>query len=129
MHSFNRSPPMRKAVLTGWLLWAEGVTPMIISSGSSASRRLWGSWPGFAPPGREFSRVSFLSVDGGFDDVRESFSGRWSRSTSSINCSLLSRCKSPRSIPPWIQRLPALARGLGNYDKAVHGSANSYRKH
>jgi len=23
------------------------------------------------PPGREFSRFSFLSVDGGFDDVRE----------------------------------------------------------
>src|ERR1700729_2547125 len=41
------------------------------SSGSSASRRLCGSCPSFAPPGREFSRFSFLSVEGGFDDVRE----------------------------------------------------------
>ena len=32
--------------------------------------------PSFAPPGREFSRFSFLSVEGGFDDVREFLSGR-----------------------------------------------------
>ena len=32
--------------------------------------------PGFAPPGREFSRFSFLSVEGGMDDVRDVLSGR-----------------------------------------------------
>ncbi len=35
------------------------------SSGSSPSRRLCGSRPSFAPPGRAFSRFSFLSVEGG----------------------------------------------------------------
>src|SRR5271165_1352504 len=81
------------------------------SSGSSESRRLCGSCPSFAPPGREFSRFSFLSVEGGLDDVREVLSGRWSRSTNSINCSLLSCCKSLRSIAPWIQRSRLMARG------------------
>ena len=36
-------------------------------------------WPGSAPPGFESSRFSallFRSVEGGFDDVREVFSGR-----------------------------------------------------
>ena len=47
----------------------------------SASRRVCGSCPGFAPPGREFSRVSLLSVEGGFDDVRDVLSGRCSRIT------------------------------------------------
>jgi hypothetical protein len=37
---------------------------------------LCGSRPGFAPPGREFSRFPFLSVDGGFDDVHVFLSGR-----------------------------------------------------
>jgi hypothetical protein len=40
------------------------------SSGLSASRRLCGWCPDFAPPGREFSRFSFLSVEGGLDEVR-----------------------------------------------------------
>ncbi len=41
----------------------------------TASRRLCGSCPNFAPPGREFSRFSFLSVEGGFDELREVLSG------------------------------------------------------
>ena len=45
---------------------------------------------------------------------REVLSGRWSRSTNSINCSLLSCCKSLRSIAPWIQRSRLMARGVGN---------------
>ena len=45
------------------------------------------------------------------EELPEFLSGRWSRSTNSINCSLLSCCKSPRSIPPWIQRSTRAARG------------------
>jgi hypothetical protein len=32
--------------------------------------------PALSPPGREFSRFSFLSVDGGFDELRDVLSGR-----------------------------------------------------
>ena len=44
--------------------------------GVSASARLWGSCPGFAPPGRDASRFAFLSVDGGLEELRDVFSGR-----------------------------------------------------
>ncbi len=33
-------------------------------------------YPRFAPPGRAFSRFSFLSVAGGFDELRDVLSGR-----------------------------------------------------
>src|SRR5580692_8968932 len=79
------------------------------SSGSSANRRLCGSCPVFAPPGREFSRFSFLSVEGGFDEVREVFSECCKRRIRSINSSLLNCCKSLRSIAPWIQTFSTLA--------------------
>jgi hypothetical protein len=46
------------------------------SSGLSASRRLCGSCPGFAPSGRGCSRFSFLLVEGGFDELRDVLSGR-----------------------------------------------------
>ncbi len=46
------------------------------SSGLSGSRRLCASRPGFAPPGWEFSRFSFLSVERGFDELRDILSGR-----------------------------------------------------
>src|SRR4051794_31090000 len=49
--------------------------------------RLWPSWPGLAPPGLDFSRCSLRSVDGGLEEVREVFSGRCRRSTSSISSS------------------------------------------
>jgi hypothetical protein len=81
------------------------------SSGSSASRRLCGSCPGFAPPGRALSRFAFLSVEGGLDEVREVFSGCCNCRTSSINCSLLSCRKSSLSIPSWIQTFHSRARG------------------
>lgn len=38
--------------------------------------RLWPSWPGLAPPGRDCSRRSLRSVDGGLDEVRDVFAGR-----------------------------------------------------
>src|SRR5271165_3414249 len=94
------------------------------SSGSSASRRLCGSCPGFAPPGRAFSRFSFLSVEGGLDDVREFLSGRWRSSTNSINCSLLRCCKSLRSIAPWIQTSRLLARGWGGVGNCLRSTEN-----
>ena len=37
--------------------------------------RICGSCPGYAPPGREFSRFSFLSVEGGFEEVRGVLAG------------------------------------------------------
>ena len=70
---------------------------------------------GLAPPGLALSRRSLRSVAGGFDDVRDVFSGRCSRSNRSISSSFDSRCKSPRSIPPRIQRQAPLARGGGNH--------------
>src|ERR1700677_2317448 len=81
------------------------------SSGWSLNLRLCGSCPGFAPPGREFSRFAFLSVEGGFDEVREVFSGCCKRRIRSINSSLLNCCKSLRSITPWIQTFSTLASG------------------
>src|SRR6202789_79978 len=81
------------------------------SSGLSLNLRLCGSCPGFAPPEREFSRFPFLSVEGGFDEVREVFSGCCKRRISSINSSLLKRSKSLRPIAPWIQTFSTLASG------------------
>jgi hypothetical protein len=43
---------------------------------------LWPSCPGLAPPGRDFSRRTLRSLDGGLDEMREVFSGRCRRSTS-----------------------------------------------
>src|ERR1700722_2972771 len=65
---------VRRESSAALLAYARRVVAKLI--GSSASRRLCGSCPSFAPPGREFSRFSFLSVEGGFDDVREFLSGR-----------------------------------------------------
>src|SRR5215213_5188702 len=65
--------------------------------------RLCPSWPGLAPPGFDFSRCSLRSVEGGFEDVREVFSGRCRRSTKSISSSLLRRSRSRRPIPPFNQ--------------------------
>ena len=62
--------------------------------------RLCPSCPGLAPPGLERSRCSLRSVEGGFEDVREVFGGRCSRSTNSINSSLLKRSRSLRPITP-----------------------------
>src|SRR5665811_2107860 len=104
--SDEKEPPHRSQALG---MWSRN------SSGLSASRRLCGSCPGFAPPGREFSRFSFLSVEGGLDDVREFLSGRWSRSTNSINCSLLSCCKSVRSMSPMDSEIAPHGKGVGNY--------------
>ena len=78
------------------------------ASGSSLNLRVCGSCPSFAPPGRDFSRFAFLSVDGGFDDVRDVFSGVCRRKIRSINSSLLKRCKSLRSIALLIQRISTL---------------------
>src|SRR5215212_9656280 len=74
------------------------------SSRVSLITRLWPSCPGLAPPGFERSRCSFRSVEGGLEEVREVFSGRCRRSTSSINSSLLRRSSSPRPIPPLNQQ-------------------------
>ena len=68
-------------------------------SGSSATMRLWPSWPGLAPPGRGCSRRSLRSVEGGLDDVRDVLAGRCSFSTTSIGSSLLRRSRSPRLMP------------------------------
>ncbi len=54
------------------------------------------------------------ACDGGLDDVREFLSGRWSAGTNAINCSLLSCCKSLRSINPWMQT-STLRQGVGHY--------------
>ncbi len=64
-----------------------------------AAVRLWPSCPGFAPPGRDCSRRSFRSVEGGLDDVRDVLAGRCSFSTSLISSSLLRRSRSPRLMP------------------------------
>src|SRR5215216_2696872 len=77
--------------------------------------RLCPSWPGLAPPGFDFSRCSLRSVEGGFEDVREVFSGRCSRSTSSISSSLLRRSRSLRPMRAGNQRSACAARGVGNY--------------
>ncbi len=45
-----------------------------------------------APPGRDCSRRSLRSVDGGLDDMRDVLAGRCNFSTSSINSSLLRAC-------------------------------------
>src|SRR3954462_3042530 len=74
------------------------------SSGVSLITRLWPSCPGLAPLGFERSRCSLRSVDGGLEEVREVFSGRCRRSTSSISSSLLRRSSSPRPIPPLNQQ-------------------------
>jgi len=47
-----------------------------VSSGSSDRERKWPLCPGLAPPGLAFRRLSFLSFDGGFEEVREVFGGR-----------------------------------------------------
>src|SRR4051812_21044514 len=83
----------------------------MISSGSSLLIRLWPSWPGLAPPGLACSRRSLRSVAGGLEEVREVFSGRCSRSTSSISSSRLRRSRSLRPIPRENQRDLLPARG------------------
>jgi hypothetical protein len=88
----------------GWSVIAELI-------GIVGRQRLCGSWPVSTPPGREFSRFSFLSVDGGLDEVRDVLSGRRSWITGSINSSLLRRCKFVRSMRKWIQRLRSVATG------------------
>src|ERR671913_301710 len=80
------------------------------ASGVSLATRLWPSWPGLAPPGLDVSRCSLRSVEGGLEEVREVFSGRCSRSTSSISSSLLRRSRSLRPISSSNQRNPAAAR-------------------
>src|SRR5215212_9239044 len=80
------------------------------SSGVALRIRLWPSWPGLAPPGLDFSRCSLRSVEGGLDEVRDVFSGRCSRSTSSISSSLLRRSRSLRPMTPGNQRNPVRAR-------------------
>src|SRR5215207_1081076 len=74
------------------------------ASGVSHITRLWPSCPGLAPPGFERSRCSLRSVEGGLEEVREVFSGRCRRSTSSTSSSLLRRSSSPRPIPPLNQQ-------------------------
>src|SRR4028119_1566485 len=75
--------------------------------------RLWPSCPGLAPPGLDLSRCSLRSVEGGLEDVREVFSGRCSRSTSSISSSLLRRSRSLRPIRAGNQPSTCPARGGG----------------
>src|SRR5215207_11473503 len=75
----------------------------MMRSARSLRVRLCPSWPGLAPPGFDFSRCSLRSVEGGFEDVREVFSGRCRRSTKSISSSLLRRSSSLRPIPPFNQ--------------------------
>src|SRR5215217_4288092 len=79
-------------------------------SGSWARVRLWPSCPGLAPPGRACSRRSLRSVEGGLEEVREVFSGRCSRSTSSIRSSLLKRSRSARPMTPENQPQACRAR-------------------
>src|SRR3954452_24819213 len=83
----------------------------MIRSGCSLRVRLWPSWPGFAPPGFAFSRLSLRSVAGGFEDVRDVFSGRCRRRTRSISSALLRRSSSSRLIPTVIQTNRSPARG------------------
>lgn len=64
------------------------------AAGSLIITRLWSSCHGLA-----CSRCSLPSVDGRFEKVREAFSGRYRRSTSSINSSLLIRSGSWLLIP------------------------------
>src|SRR5215203_3813270 len=90
----------------------------MMRSARSLRVRLCPSWPGLAPPGFDFSRCSLRSVEGGFEDVREVFSGRCRRSTKSISSSLLRRSSSLRPIPPFNQSKQRDARawviaGLG----------------
>jgi hypothetical protein len=60
--------------------------------------------------GRDASRRSLRSVNGGLDDVRDVFAGRYRRSTSSINSSRPRRSRSGRSIAPSNQRSCSTAR-------------------
>src|SRR5215218_7812812 len=82
----------------------------MMRSALSLRVRLCPSWPGLAPPGFDFSRCSLRSVEGGFEDVREVFSGRCRRSTKSISSSLLRRSSSLRPIPPFNQSKQRHAR-------------------
>lgn len=66
---------------------------------------------GLGTPGREPSRLAFLSVDGGFDDVRDVLSGRCSPSSRSINSGFVSRSRSSRFMDRMNHSQPALARG------------------
>src|SRR3954466_15158820 len=87
-------------------------------SGSWARVRLWPSCPGLAPPGRACSRRCLRSVEGGLEEVREVFSGRCSRSTSSISSSWLKRSRSARSMTAENQPKACRARaghGRGTY--------------
>ena len=59
---------------------------------------------GLRAAGLDCSRRSLRSVAGDFDEVREVFSGRCSRSTNSISSSRLSRSRSLRPIPRGNQR-------------------------
>ena len=92
-----------------------------ISSGEPCRDRLWPSWPGFAPPGFDCARRAFLSVDGGFDDVRDVLAGRVksdcnARYASTSSC-LLSFSRSSRFILPQIQKFTHHARGgVSNYE-------------
>jgi hypothetical protein len=81
------------------------------TSAVSASARACPLCPGLASPGREPSRLTFRSVDGGFDDVRDVLSGRLSRSNRSINPGFVSRSSSSRFIGSVNHRPPPMARG------------------
>ena len=93
-------------------------------SGSSAMARLWPSWPGLAPPGRDCSRRSLRSVEGGLDEVRDVLAGRCSFSTSSIRSSLLRRSRSPRLMPPRNQ--PSSARASPRRTSTDHARSPSH---
>src|SRR3954467_6384866 len=76
------------------------------------------------------SHCSLRSVEGGLEEVREVFSGRCRRSTSSINSSLLRRSSSPRPIPPLNQQKRPTSRAwvITSHDSEVPLGRDCERK-
>jgi hypothetical protein len=83
----------------------------ILSEASSLKGRLCPAWPGLAPAGLARSRLSFRSVDGGLEDVRDVLSGRCGRSTNSTSSALLRGSSSSRRMPGSHQPTHSRTRG------------------
>jgi hypothetical protein len=74
---FGRAPPETPATLFA------GVRPVIAKfTGIFRECKVVRLISRLGPPGLDPSRLAFLSVDGGFDESHEFFSGRCSRRTS-----------------------------------------------
>ena len=86
------------------------------TSATSVRTRLWGSCPGLAPPGRELTRFSFLSVEGRLGRPSENpWQDAAAEAPSSINSSLLSCCKSVPIHTVMDSDIVAHGKGVSNY--------------